>query len=83
MLRNRLFALLGLLVIASMVLAACGAPASTTDAPADTTTDTTAATDEPAAPAEPKTQLGDLQVCASQTAIFHGDYPFPNCLKTL
>ena len=32
MLRNRMFALLGLLVIASMVLAACGAPAATTEA---------------------------------------------------
>ena len=60
MLRNRLFALLGLLVIASMVLAACGAPASSTDAPADTTTDTTAATDEPAAPAEPKVMVACL-----------------------
>jgi peptide/nickel transport system substrate-binding protein len=56
MLRNRLLALLGLLVIASMVLAACGTPAAT-DAPAVEETEaaatevaTAAPTEEPAAP---------------------------------
>lgn len=59
MLRNRLFALLGLLVIASMILTACGTPA-TTEAPADQPADQPAATDEPAAPAEPKTMVACL-----------------------
>lgn len=61
MLRNRLFALLGLLVIASMVLAAC-APATTeeapaaTDAPAEATE--AAATEEPTPTPEPVTRTG-------------------------
>ena len=61
MLRNRLFALLGLLVIASMVLAAC-APATTeeapaaTDAPAEATE--AAATEEPTPTPEPVTRKG-------------------------
>ncbi|MBK9780409.1 MAG: hypothetical protein IPP55_10230 [Anaerolineales bacterium] len=56
MLRNRLFALLGLLVIASMVLAACGAPAATEEAPAATEAATEAPTAEPTAP--PTTRHG-------------------------
>lgn len=58
MLRNRLFALLGLLVIASMVLAACGAPAAE-EAPAATEESAPAATEE-AAPAEPKVMVACL-----------------------
>ncbi|HNB40296.1 MAG TPA: ABC transporter substrate-binding protein [Anaerolineales bacterium] len=51
MLRNRMFALLGLLVIASMVLAACGAPAATTEEAAPATEAAAPATE--AATAEP------------------------------
>jgi len=51
MLRNRMFALLGLLVIASMVLAACGAPAATEAAEPAATDAAPAATE--AATAEP------------------------------
>ncbi|GAB4569081.1 MAG: hypothetical protein Fur0017_13380 [Anaerolineales bacterium] len=56
MLRNRMFALLGLLVIASMVLAACGAPAATEEGPA--ATESSEATE--AAPAEPKVMVACL-----------------------
>ena len=61
MLRNRLFALLGLLVIASMVLAACGAPAATEEAPAaEEPAVEEPAAEEPAAPAEPKVMVACL-----------------------
>jgi peptide/nickel transport system substrate-binding protein len=56
MLRNRLFVLLGLLVIASMVLAACGTPAPTEGAEAPTEAATEAATAEPTP--EPTTRTG-------------------------
>lgn len=58
MLRKRLFALLGLLVIASMVLAACGTPATEEAAPAteEGAPATEAATEEPAPP--PTTRHG-------------------------
>lgn len=60
MLRNRMFALLGLLVIASMVLAACGAPAATEAAePAATEAAAPAATEAPAEPTPaPTTRTG-------------------------
>lgn len=64
MLRNRLFVLFGLLVIASMVLAACGgaaAPAAEQPAaeqPSTNTNEQPAA--EPAAPAEPKVMVACL-----------------------
>jgi peptide/nickel transport system substrate-binding protein len=58
MLKNRLFVLLGLLVIASMVLAACGGAVATeapvveeTEAPAEPQATEAPATEEPAAPA--------------------------------
>ena len=63
MLRNRLFAMLGLLVVASMVLAACGgtpteAPSTeATEAPA-TEAVTEAATEEPTPTPEPVTRKG-------------------------
>ena len=63
MLRNRLFALLGLLVVASMVLAACGgtpteAPSTeATEAPA-TEAATEAPTEEPTPTPEPVTRKG-------------------------
>lgn len=58
MLRNRLFALLGLLVIASMVLAACGTPAPAVDETAEAPTE--AATEAPTAEPtpEPTTRTG-------------------------
>lgn len=56
MLRNRLFALLGLLAIASMVLAACGTPAPATEAAPGTE----AAPSTEAAPAEPKVMVACL-----------------------
>lgn len=58
MLRKRLFALLGLLVIASMVLAACGTPAPATDETAEVPTEaaTDAPTEEPTP--EPTTRVG-------------------------
>ncbi|GJQ36466.1 MAG: peptide ABC transporter substrate-binding protein [Anaerolineales bacterium] len=57
MLRNRLFALLGLLVIASMALAACGAPAAPEEGPAATEAAPEATE---AAPAEPKVMVACL-----------------------
>ena len=42
MLRNRLFYMLGLLVIASMILSACGGTATTTQAPVVTEAPTAA-----------------------------------------
>ncbi len=57
MLRNRLFALLGLLVIASMALAACGAPAAPAEGPAATEAAPEATE---AAPAEPKVMVACL-----------------------
>jgi len=64
MLKNRLFALLGLLVIASMVLAACGAPAADAPAAEEPAADAPAAeepaAEEPAAPAEPKVMVACL-----------------------
>jgi peptide/nickel transport system substrate-binding protein len=62
MLRNRLFSLLGLLVIASMILAACGAPA-VTEAPAVEETEAAATEEVAEAPAaeptpEPTTRRG-------------------------
>jgi peptide/nickel transport system substrate-binding protein len=61
MLRNRLYVLFGLLVIASMVLAACGG-AATPAAPAaeQPAGEQPAATEEPAAPAEPKVMVACL-----------------------
>ncbi|MFN3490980.1 MAG: peptide ABC transporter substrate-binding protein, partial [Anaerolineales bacterium] len=58
MLRNRLFALIGLLVIASMALAACGSPASTPSAEQPSTEQPS--TEQPAQPAEPKTMVACL-----------------------
>lgn len=58
MLRNRLFALLGLLVIASMILAACGTPAATEEAPAATEEAAPVATEEPTPTPEPVTRKG-------------------------
>lgn len=57
MLRNRLFALLGLLVIASMALAACGTPAAPEEGPAATEAAPEATE---AAPAEPKVMVACL-----------------------
>ncbi|TAK13211.1 MAG: ABC transporter substrate-binding protein [Anaerolineae bacterium] len=57
MYRNRLMALLGLLVIASMVLAACAPTPDVTEEPVDTSTPVDTATTEPTAPdptAEPE-----------------------------
>ncbi|NOH00848.1 MAG: ABC transporter substrate-binding protein [Chloroflexi bacterium] len=60
MLRKRLFALLGLLVIASMVLAACGTPAPTEEQPPATEEATEVATEEATAEPtpEPTTRKG-------------------------
>lgn len=64
MLRNRLFVLFGLLVIASMVLAACGGAATpAAEQPAaeqPSTTNEQPAAEEPAAPAEPKVMVACL-----------------------
>ena len=54
MLRNRLMTILGLVLIASMVLSACGTPATPTVAPA--TSAPAAATEAPAATAVPATE---------------------------
>jgi peptide/nickel transport system substrate-binding protein len=59
MLRNRLFVLFGLLVIASMVLAACGGAATPAGEQPAATTEEAAATEE-AAPAEPKVMVACL-----------------------
>lgn len=58
MLRNRLFALLGLLVVASMALAACGGAPAATEAAPGATEAAPAATE--AAPAEPKVMVACL-----------------------
>ncbi|MCW5878476.1 MAG: PstS family phosphate ABC transporter substrate-binding protein [Anaerolineales bacterium] len=61
--------LLALLVISGLALAACGAPAPTTEAPAQPTT-AAAATEEPAAPADPFSPLnvsGDIITAGSST----------------
>ena len=53
MLRNRLFFVLGLLVVASMILSACGAPApAATEAPAVATEAPAVATEAPVVPTE-------------------------------
>ena len=73
MLRNRLFFVLGLLVVASMILSACGAPApAATEAPAVATEAPAVATEAPVVPTEapitptsyttPHPILGDLKV---------------------
>jgi len=73
MLRNRLFFVMGLLVIASVILAACGgtapvateAPAAATEAPAAATEAPAAATEAPAEQTSfttPHPILGDLKV---------------------
>ncbi|MDP1546819.1 MAG: ABC transporter substrate-binding protein [Anaerolineales bacterium] len=56
MLRNRLFVLFGLLVIASMVLAACGGATPAEPAAGEQP----AASEQPAAPAEPKVMVACL-----------------------
>jgi ABC-type transport system substrate-binding protein len=89
MLRNRLFFVMGLVVIASMILAACGTPAPVaTEAPA--ATDAPAATEAPVATEAPAEQtsfttphpiLGDLRVrqamsyCTNKVELLASVYP--------
>ncbi|MDP1778684.1 MAG: ABC transporter substrate-binding protein, partial [Anaerolineales bacterium] len=87
MLRNRLFFVLGLLVIASMVLSACGgaaAPAAT-EAPGTVATEAPAATEAPvveqASFTTPHPILGDLRVrqalsyCTNKADLIKSVYP--------
>lgn len=91
MLRNRLFFVMGLLVVASMILSACGAPAVATEPPAveppPATEVAPVPTDAPVTPTSfttPHPILGDLKVrqalsyCTNKADLIKSVYPLLN-----